>query len=286
MNAKLQFVLRYCRKFAGYPFHFAMGFLYTGIFGSVKRKIRYDIFRLPHYAFGLYEAAVRAKAAGLNKITVIEFGVANGRGLLAMVKYAAIITRSVSIEIQVIGFDSGEGMPLHEGFKDHPELYVQGDFPMQDPVNLRKLLPQNAKLIIANLNEEDWTQHISDDAPIGFVSIDVDYYSSTINLLRHLYTIAVNKLLPNSLFYLDDVSLDNHNPYQGELLAINEFNATSELRKFDPYYLRLKQKQKFFNEPWLTQVYQLHCFDHPIRKNGYRKENENVRILGNKYLKL
>jgi hypothetical protein len=286
MRSKFKFIFYSIHKFSKYPLHFFFGFLYIKLFGSIKNKIRYDVFRIPHYAFGIYEAALRAKELNFSKITVIEFGVANGRGLLAMVKYADKIAAALNIEIQVIGFDSGEGMPKHEGYKDHPELYVQGDFPMQDPTNLRKLLPDTARLIIANLNSDDWTKYVAEDAPIGFISVDVDYYSSTINLFKHLHTIEVNKILPNALFYLDDVYLDNHNPYQGELLAMNEFNQASTVRKFDPYYIKLKQKQKFYNEPWLSQIYQFHSFDHPIRSKPYRKEDENARMLGNKYLKL
>ncbi len=286
MKQKINFLFQNINTLLNYPLHFCLGYWWAKLFGSLKAKIKYDVFRLPHYAFGIYEAASRAVQLGIKEITVIEFGVANGRGLLAMVKYAEKIMRILNVKIQVIGFDSGDGMPEHAGYKDHPELYVQGDFPMQDPSNLKKLLPANAKLIIANLNSENWTRYISPGAPIGFISIDVDYYSSTINLLNYLHNIEVNKLLPNSLFYLDDVSLDNHNPYQGELLAINEFNEKSELRKFDPYFTRLRYKQKFYNSPWLSQIYQLHCFDHTVRKSAYRKENEEVKILGNKYLKL
>lgn len=285
MYSKFKFLFRYINKLAQYPLHFTFSYFFICLFGSLKSKIKYDIFRLPHYAFGIYEAAKRALKEGQKKITVIEFGVANGRGLLAMAKYAEKVKSSMNIEVSVIGFDSGGGMPKHEGYLDHPELYVQGDFPMQDPARLKKLLPDSARLIITDLNTEDWTQYITKDAPVGFISIDVDYYSSTINLLNRLHSIEADKLLSNSLFYLDDVCLDNHNPYQGELLAVTEFNEASALRKFDSYYARLRHRQKFCNEQWLEQMYQFHCLDHPQRNEAYRKADDEVRILGNKYLK-
>jgi hypothetical protein len=286
MKKKINFLYGIVVYLLNYPLHFLLGYLWAKIFGTLKLKIKYDVFRLPHYAFGVYEAALRAHNLGIKEITVVEFGVANGRGLIAMAKYSEKIMQALNIKIQVIGFDSGAGMPKHEGYKDHPELYLEGDFPMQNFENLKKILPSNTKLIITNLNADNWTKYISNNSPIGFVSIDVDYYSSTINLLNYLFTIEVEKLLPNSLFYLDDVTLDNHNPYQGELLALNEFNKKSELRKFDSYFSKLRQKQKFYNSPWLSQIYQLHCFDHPVRNAAYRKEDEAVRILSNKYLKL
>ena len=284
MKSKLNFVFSKITRLLGYPLHFCIGYLWAKLFGSLKSKIVFDTFRLPHYAFGVYEAAARAKQLGMKHITVIEFGVANGRGLVAMATYAEIVQRHLGISISVIGFDSGAGMPGHEDYRDHPELYLQGDFPMQEPGKLQKILPANTRLVICNLNTDDWMIHVSPEAPAGFISIDVDYYSSTKNLLGHLMNADSKKLMPNILFYFDDISLDNHNRYQGQLLAIDEFNATSPMRKFDPYYYRLKTKQVFYNAQWLWQVYQLHVLDHPQRNEGYRKENEEKRILGNKYL--
>lgn len=279
------FLNRLFNKLFSHPLHFSVCYVYSFIFGSVKSKIKNDVFVRPYYAFGIYEAALRAKQLGLSKVSCIEFGVANGKGLSTMAIYSKKIEKIVDVEISVVGFDSGEGMPMHEGYKDHPEIYVQGDFPMQDFEQLRKILPSNAKLILANLNTEDWTKYIEEDAPIGFVAIDVDYYSSTRNILKHLDHISAKKLLPSSLFYFDDVILDNHNTYQGELLAINEFNATSGLKKFDSYHIRLKQRQRFYNDIWLSQIYQLHCMDHPVRSEPYRKQNEAPQIITNRYLK-
>jgi hypothetical protein len=285
MRSKLSFLNRYVNRLLAYPLHFSVGFFFYLLFGSLKKRIKYDLFRRPHYAFGIYEAARRAKEMGIKKISIIEFGVANGRGLMAMILYAQKVSAAMGVAIEIIGFDSGEGLPVHEGYKDHPELYLAGDYPMQDQSKLKALLPPNARLILTNLITEDWTQFVQDDAPIGFVSIDVDYYSSTVGVVKHLHTISSAKLLPNSLFYLDDTVFDNHNDYQGELLAINEFNAASELRKFEPYYRKLKQKQRFYNELWLSQIFQLHCLDHPERNKAYRRPDETVRMAHNKYLR-
>lgn len=285
MRSKLSFLNRYVKRLLSYPLHFSVGFFFYLLFGSLKKRIKYDLFRRPQYAFGVYEAARRAMELGIKKISIIEFGVANGRGLMAMIMYAQKVSAATGVAIEVIGFDSGEGLPTNEGYKDHPELYLAGDYPMQDQTKLKSLLPANARLILTNLITEDWTQFVHDDAPIGFVSIDVDYYSSTLGVVKHLHTISSAKLLPNSLFYLDDVLFDNHNDYQGELLAINEFNSQSELRKFEPYYRKLKQRQRFYNEDWLSQIFQLHCLDHPERNKAYRRSDENVRVAPNKYLK-
>ena len=165
------------------------------IFGGVKSKIKYDNFRLAHYAFGVYEGAKRAKDLGINEITVIEFGVANGRGLMAMALYATKIQKCLGIKINVLGFDSGEGMPATEGYKDHPEIYATGDFPMQDRKKLVSILPANTQLIFLDLIKSNWTGFLK--APIAYMSIDVDYYSSAIAILKYLIDLKSDLLLPN-----------------------------------------------------------------------------------------
>ena len=65
------------------------------IFGYHK-PYRVGIFRLltlifkkfrPHFHSAIYEVALEAKRLQLNEITVIEFGVAGGNGLLSIEKY-------------------------------------------------------------------------------------------------------------------------------------------------------------------------------------------------------
>jgi hypothetical protein len=285
MKPMRQFLARKLNSLFTYPLHFSLIYFYASLFGSLKLKIWCSTFRLPHYAFCIFTAAARAKKLGITSISVIEFGVANGRGLIAMAKYAALVSKKMGVVINVIGFDSGQGMPNYEDYKDHPEIYVGGDYPMQQPEKLKKILPANSNLVILDLNEADWTKHLLTDSPIGFISIDVDYYSSTRNILSYIPGLPATSFLPNTLFYFDDILLDNHNIFQGELLAIREFNEFSSLRKFDCFANRLKQQILFTNSAWAYQIYQLHILDHPIRQNGYRTNDEAPRILANKYLK-
>ena len=80
-------------------------------FGSVPTRVRHDIWSRPHYAYGIYSAADLAKRLGLSAISVIEFGVAGGRGLLAMENIAREISSNFTkIEILVLGFDGGQGL--------------------------------------------------------------------------------------------------------------------------------------------------------------------------------
>src|ERR1700730_9430150 len=75
--------------------------------GSVDTRVRYGIFDRPHYAYGVYSAADLAKRLGLNAISVIEMGVAGGKGLLALEGIAKMVGADFGVRIHVTGFDSG-----------------------------------------------------------------------------------------------------------------------------------------------------------------------------------
>lgn len=282
MFKKLQYLRDIINNKLPYPLHLSLFSGFVFLFGSLRLKVLYDIFRRPDYAYGVYEAAKRAKELGYKGITVIEFGVANGRGLMAMIIYAGKVAQKFGIEINILGFDSGEGMPDFADYRDHPELYTKGDFPMIHREKLMNFLPANAKLVLLNLINDTW---VTSDIvyPIGFISIDVDYYSSTMGILNRLQEIDSKLLLPNTLMYFDDVLLDNHNEFQGELLAIKEFNEKSPQRKIDFYASNLRHKRVFKFAPWIDNIYQLHVFDHYYRHNPYRKDDAPVAVIKNKY---
>jgi hypothetical protein len=67
-------------------------------------------------------------------------------------------------------------------------------------------------------------------APVGFVSFDMDYYSSTIAGMK-LFDGPDALFLPRILCYFDDIVGTNR--YVGELRAIEDFNLASENKKID-----------------------------------------------------
>ena len=282
MKKKLQYLKQIIIGKLPYPLHLNIISIFISVFGSLRLKVLYDLFRRPDYAYGIYEAAKRGKSNGLDGITVIEFGVANGRGLMAMIMYAEKISKELDIKINILGYDSGEGMPNFTNYKDHPELYTLGDFPMIHKDQLLKFLPQNAKLVFLDLIKDSWLNS-NIEYPIGFISIDVDYYSSTISIINKLLEIDSNLLLPNTLMYFDDVILDNHNSYQGELLAIKDFNNKDSLRKIEQYSQNLRHTRMFKFAHWIDNMYQLHVLDHHYRQNPYRADNTPATIIKNKY---
>jgi hypothetical protein len=202
------------------------------LFCSYKTRVAFDLVLRPQYAYGILRAAEFAIEFGIPKIACIEFGVAAGAGLMNMAYLARATERATGVAIHVHGFDSGQGMPEPVDHRDHPELYAPGDYPM-DVAALRASLPANATLNLGPLSQTIPRFLTELDCPIGFVALDVDYYSSSLDALR-IFEDAPTRYLPATLMYADDINLWPHHAWGGELLAINEFNAAHDNRKIAP----------------------------------------------------
>lgn len=191
----------------------------------------------PPYAYGMYQAALLAERLGLSKISAIEFGVAGGIGLLAMEKIAQEVEKEVSVEFEIYGFDTGSGLPEPIDYRDLPYIFRRGDYKM-DEAKLRARL-NHAKLVIGNVSDTvpSFFENYN-PAPIGFVSIDLDFYSSTVDALI-LFDMNYQYMLPRVFCFFDDIissDLAIHNEWVGELRAIKEFNEKHKLRKIAPIY--------------------------------------------------
>src|ERR1035438_5588910 len=171
--------------------------------GSFEFRMAFDAFERPWYAYGIYEAARLARRLQLNGITVIEFGVAGGNGLVAMENLAAEIRKALQVEINVVGFDSGEGLPTHGDYRDLPYVWKRGLYKM-DVDTVRKRLP-TARLVLG-----DVTRTVPEFLaagffpPIGFIAFDLDYYTSTRSALQ-IFDGDDAKYLPRVLTYFDDI---------------------------------------------------------------------------------
>src|SRR5579885_3214170 len=117
--------------------------------GSLGLRVRYGIFARPHYAYGVYTAADLAKRLNIPAISVVEFGVAGGSGLVALEAIAAEVSRALGVNIAVYGFDSGEGMPAPMDYRDLPYVWEQGFYKM-DAAALKAALKQ-ATLILGDV---------------------------------------------------------------------------------------------------------------------------------------
>jgi|HubBroStandDraft_5_1064220.scaffolds.fasta_scaffold11233_2 hypothetical protein len=231
-------------------------------FGSVDTRVHYGIFPYAQYAFGVYWGAVLAARLGIPRISVIELGVAGGRGLVALERASVEIEKALGVGIDVVGFDTGEGMPAAADYRDLPHIWGPGFYKM-DADQLRTRLTR-AELILGDVGKTTaaWLQR-PQRAPLGFVSFDLDYYSST-KAAFALFEGLSAAHLPRVMCFFDDVTalpLGCMNEYVGELLAIREFNESHPDRKVCKIeQLRIHRPRW---ETWQDRMYAFHDFAHP-----------------------
>jgi hypothetical protein len=230
--------------------------------GSVETRVRFGIWQRPHYAYGCYHAAVLAHRLGLSGITVIELGVAGGSGLLVLEEIAAAVSKAMGIEIDVVGFDSGQGMPAPVDYRDLPHVWNAGFYKM-DKDRLKAQLSK-AELCLGPISETIPVWLARCRLPIGFVAFDLDYYSSTVSGFRLFDSPGGSCHLPRVYCYFDDTYWPEHachNEFIGELRAIKEFNQAGE-KKICP--LHLLRHMRPHAAAWNDQIYIMHDFKHPL----------------------
>jgi hypothetical protein len=215
-----------------------------------------------YHTWGILNAAYLAKALGIPRISVLEFGVAGGNGLVAMEVAADRIEKLLGVGIDLYGFDTGKGLPKPQDYRDSPNLWKENAFPMD--VQKLKARLKKAQLVLG-LVEDTVPRFIeSSPAPLGYMSVDVDYYSSTVHALKVLEA-SHDRLLPRVNCYLDDIMGFTHSEFTGERLAVAEFNARHAMRKIAPVYgLRYFLPPDRSNGPWVESFFIAHIFDHAL----------------------
>ena len=210
-------------------------------------------------------------------MSAIEFGVARGAGLVALERVCADVSAALGISITVYGFDSGHGNPKPADYRDLPYIWDEGSYAMDEPALRARL--KSAKLILGDVADtvDDFIRNAPD--PVGFISFDLDYYSSTVDAFR-IFEGSASTRLPRVLCYFDDIVWPErayYNDFTGEYLAIREFNEHHPRQKIAaiPHLHRMRQ----YPADWNEQLYVFHDFDHPeyctnIRRNGPLGENE------------
>ena len=245
-------------------------------FGSVATRVQHGVFDRPHYAYCVYAAADLARRLGIPEISVIEFGVAGGRGLLALERIAKLVSGALGVVIHVTGFDSGSGMAPAQDYRDLPHVWGSGFYKMDLP-KLKSALSPETELILGDIRDTipEWSPR----GPIGFVAFDLDYYSST-KAAFHLFDGDARAMLPRTYCYFDDIvwpAIACHNEYVGEVCAIKEYNEEHARRKICP--LHLLRHQRVYPQRWNDQVYVHHDFAHPLYCRNLTPEGESERQL-------
>jgi hypothetical protein len=253
------------------PVHLNLLSLLVAVFGSYRQKITFDLILRPQNAHSLLRGAANAKRFRRKKLTVVELGVASGAGLINISHIARRITKITGIGFEIFGFDTGTGMPQARDYRDHPELYWEGNYPM-DPQRLTGRLPDNTQLILGDITTTlpGFLEQLRPDAPLAFVSLDLDYYWSTREALK-IFEAAPDCYLPETIVYVDDINLPSHNSWCGARLAINEFNEQHRYRKIERDDF-LVHSRVFKNAMWISQIFKLHVLDHPVRSTISRPD--------------
>lgn len=194
--------------------------------GKFRLRLSLDAVPYPPYGYGMFNAAIQARALGLDTISAIEFGVAGGNRVLAMQNLAVEIQKETGVKFKIYGFDLGSGLPTLSDFRDQEYFWPKGSFPM-DVAALRKRMNQS-ELVLGDVRETVATFfETRNPPPIGFVAFDLDYYSSTKPALD-IFKSRQENHLPRVECYMDDVgSFEILSASQGTgvLKAIADFNS-------------------------------------------------------------
>lgn len=220
--------------------------------------------RRPAYIWGVLQGVALAKVLGIERVSVIEFGVAGGAGLLALERIAEMVEElpGIGVGVDVYGFDTGKGLPQPEDYRDCPNLWAGGFYAM-DKAQLNARL-RRARLQLGLVGETVPAFLETSFSPVAFISFDVDLYTSTRDALK-LLEASHEALLPRIYCYFDDIVGYSFSEFNGERLAIAEFNEAHAVRKVSPLY-----GLKYFVPPahatsmWVDMFYLAHIFDHPL----------------------
>jgi hypothetical protein len=245
---------------------------------SRERAFYHEYFKknkLPrmHYATCIYNAAYEAKKIGYDAISVIEFGVGGGSGLVTAEFHAREIEKILEINIEVYGFDNICGLPenMEADYRNVPYYWTTGAFCMMDNNYLEQNL-QRAKLIVGDIKDTGLTFFKSySPAPIGAMFVDVDIYTSTLPILNML-ELNDDYFLPRVYMYFDDLLV--YNEFLGEQLCIREFNNRNENLKISPegIFVNSEHEHVWLGENWdfSGKIKKCHRFKHPLySKNIY-----------------
>ena len=218
--------------------------------------------RRSNYAWAMVQTAFLASSLRLERISVIEFGVAGGNGLIAMENMAAWLEKHFGLRIDVYGFDGGQGLPRPVDWRDLPNLWPQGGYPM-DEEKLRARL-RRAELVVGMVEETVDGFLASDPAPIGFIAFDLDQYTSTTHAFKVLEA-EPRLLMPRIHCYFDDILGYTCGHHNGERLAIAEFNETHRDRPISQTYgLRFCLPRKLREANWTEKMFMTHVVEHPL----------------------
>ena len=100
--------------------------------GSFSFRMEINALERMPYAYICFNAAKLAKKLGYDRISVIEYGVGEGAGLLSLEEYTVEIKKIFGVQIDIYGFDTGQGLPKPTDYRDLPYHWKEGFFSMSE----------------------------------------------------------------------------------------------------------------------------------------------------------
>jgi hypothetical protein len=201
----------------------------TLLWSRTRRAPRRDVKDWPYYSS--IELAMLGIKRGYgvrfpesDTYTMLEFGVASGPSFEKMLRFRDVLARRLAVSQRVlcVGFDTFEGLPARSP-EDIAAPWIEGDF-TADINEVRSRLSETYSdfELVKGLFSDTlpaWRERL-ERAPPLFVSIDCDFYSSTIDVFEIVLPLAPT----GCMFYFDDVAIHYWSDRAGELQAVREVN--------------------------------------------------------------
>lgn len=247
--------------------------------GSYETRIRAGAVDRPNYAWCAFYAAQEAKALGYSAVTVAELGVAGGNGLVCLCEHREAIRRTLGIDVKVVGFDAGSGLPESSDPRDVLYFWPAGSFEM-DRGALEKRIAGRASLVMGNISQTALTWTPDPGAPLGAILFDLDMYTSTTGAFALL---GKQNVLPRIWCYFDDVCGGPENAFTdgvGEREAIRQFNLSPERKMMRDHLSPAYAFKHMVPESWHQHIYLYHRMNHPqYNQCKYAKgERDQLRL--------
>ncbi|MBT9331145.1 hypothetical protein [Paracidobacterium acidisoli] len=248
--------------------------------GSYRSRLYLGAVNRPHYGWCLYHAAEEAKALGYKAITVLEFGVAGGNGLICLCEHKRAIEKEMGVEVRVVGFDTGKGLPPSSDPRDLLYCWPPGSYEMDRPA-LEARIAGRAELVIGDVAQTVIGWEPAAHAPIGAIMFDLDFYSSTMAAFGIL---SQANTLPRIWCYFDDIRGYPENAYTdgiGEREAIRQFNLAPERKQLRDHLSPAYTFKAVPPEAWHEDIYLYHRLNHPNYNTCLTKEEKSQLRLAN-----
>jgi hypothetical protein len=227
--------------------------------GPYRARLTAGAVNRPGYGLCMYHAAEEARELGYKAITAIELGVAGGQGILCMCEHREEIRKALGIEIHLLGFDSGTGLPSSDDPRDVRYYWAPGAYEMDRP-SLEKRLAGRARIIFGNI-------------------ADLDLYSST---MAAFGLFSMENVLPRIWCHFDDVAggpLHALVDRVGEREAIRQFNLAPERELQHDMLSRAYVFATKTPEWWHEKIYLYHRQSHPsYNRCLLNKEQQQLRL--------